>query len=82
MHNNEKVLVIYYLTKTIECITILWWLVVLLFVHLISKLVSTFSCTLYCVFTLLTQNKQNNQTTWLLEQTKPSTKTTWLLVQK
>ncbi len=72
----KKYLVIYYSTKTIECITILWCIFVLLFVHLTSKLVSTFSCTLYCVFTLLAQNKQSNQIVWLLVETNPNTETT------
>jgi hypothetical protein len=38
-------------TKKIECITILWWVLVLLFVHLTSRLTSIFSCTLYHAFT-------------------------------
>jgi hypothetical protein len=47
----KKYLVIYHSTKKIECITILWWVLVLLFVHLTSRLASTFRCTLYCAFT-------------------------------
>ncbi len=47
----KKYLIIYHSTKKIECITILWWVLVLLFVHLTSRLISTFSCTLYCDFT-------------------------------
>jgi len=48
----KKYLVIHYLPKKIKCITILWWVLILLFVHLTSRLASTFSCTLYYVFTL------------------------------
>jgi hypothetical protein len=51
MSNNEKNLVIYYSTKNIEGITILWCVLILLFVHLISRLASTFSCTIYYAFT-------------------------------
>jgi hypothetical protein len=47
----KKYCVIYHSTKKIECITILWWVLVLLFVHLTSRLASTFSCTLYHAFT-------------------------------
>jgi hypothetical protein len=46
MHNNEKYLIVYRSTKKIECITILWWVLVLLFVHLTSRLISIFNCTL------------------------------------
>ncbi len=48
----RKYFVIHYLPKKTECITILWWVLILLFVHLTSRLASTFSCTFYCVFTL------------------------------
>ncbi len=47
----KKYLVIYHSTKKIECITILWWVLVLLFVHLTSRLINTFSCILYHDFT-------------------------------
>jgi hypothetical protein len=47
----KKYLVIYHSTKKIECITILWWVLVLLFVHLTSRLISIFSCTFYHDFT-------------------------------
>jgi hypothetical protein len=47
----KKYVVIYHSTKKIECITILWWDLILLFVQLTSKLTSTFSCTLYHAFT-------------------------------
>jgi cellulose synthase/poly-beta-1,6-N-acetylglucosamine synthase-like glycosyltransferase len=47
----KKYFVIYQSTKKIECITILWCVLVLLFVHLTSRLANTFSCTLYHVFT-------------------------------
>jgi hypothetical protein len=47
----KKFCVIYHSIKNIECITILWWVLVLFFVHLTSRLTSTFSCTLYYVFT-------------------------------
>ena len=48
----KKYLVIYHSTKKIECTTILWWVnLVLLFVHLTSRLASTFSSTLYHAFT-------------------------------
>jgi hypothetical protein len=49
----KKHLIIYHSTKKVECITILWWVLVLLFVHLTSRLTSTFSCTLYHAFTLV-----------------------------
>ncbi len=38
-------------TEKIECITILWGVLVLLFVHLTNRLTSIFSCTLYHAFT-------------------------------
>jgi hypothetical protein len=47
----KKILAIYHSTKKIKCITILWWVLVLFFVHLINRLASTFSCTLYRAFT-------------------------------
>ncbi len=47
----KKYLVIYHSTKKIECITILGWVLVLLFVHLTSKLASIFNYTLYRAFT-------------------------------
>jgi hypothetical protein len=40
----KKYLVVYHSSKNIECNIILWWVLVLLFVHLTSKLASTFSC--------------------------------------
>jgi predicted membrane protein len=46
----KKYFVIYHSTKKIECITILWWVLVLLFVHLTSKLANIFSCTFYHAF--------------------------------
>ncbi len=49
----KKYLVIYDSIKKIECLTILWWVLVLLFVHLTSRLASTFSCTFYRAFTQL-----------------------------
>ncbi len=51
MHDNEKYLVIYHSTKKIECITILWWVLVIISAHLTSRLTSNFSCTLYHAFT-------------------------------
>jgi hypothetical protein len=48
----KKYFIIDHSTKKIECITILWWVLVLLFIHLTSRLASTFSCTLYHAFTL------------------------------
>jgi hypothetical protein len=48
----KKYLVIYYSTKKIECIIILWWVLVLLFVHLTSRPTNIFNCTLYHAFTL------------------------------
>ncbi len=47
----KKYLIIYHSIKKIECITILQWILVLLFVHLTSRLTSTFSYTLYSTFT-------------------------------
>jgi hypothetical protein len=47
----KKYLVIYHSTKKIECIIILWWVLVLFFVHLTSKLVSILNYTLYHAFT-------------------------------
>jgi hypothetical protein len=47
----KKYLVIYHSTKNIEHITILWSVLVMLFIHLTSRLASTFSYTLYHVFT-------------------------------
>ncbi len=46
-------LVIYHSIKKIECITILWWVLVVLFVHLTSRLISIFSCRHYYAFTHL-----------------------------
>jgi hypothetical protein len=48
----KKYLVIYHSTKKIECLTILWWVLVLFFVHLTSRLASNFNCTFYHAFTL------------------------------
>jgi hypothetical protein len=46
----KKYIVIYHSIKKIECIIILWWVLVLFFVHLTSKLASIFSYTFYCAF--------------------------------
>jgi hypothetical protein len=48
----KKYLVVYNSTKKIECITILWWVLVQFFVQLTSRLACIFSYTLYHVFTL------------------------------
>jgi len=37
----KKYFVIYHPSKEIECVIILWWVLVLLFVHLTSRLAST-----------------------------------------
>jgi hypothetical protein len=59
----KKYFVIYHVIKKIEYITIFWWVLVLLFVHLISRLTSTFSCTLYRAFT---QEKENSKKPFII----------------
>jgi hypothetical protein len=59
----KKYFVIYHSTQNIECITIFWWVLVSLFVHLTSRLASTFSCTLYCAFT---QEEEDGKTIFII----------------
>jgi hypothetical protein len=47
----KKYVFFYNFKKKIECIIILWWVLVLLFVSLISRLPKTLNCTLYHTFT-------------------------------
>jgi hypothetical protein len=57
----KNYLVIYCSTKKIECITILWWVLVLLFVHFTSRLTNTFNCIIYHAFTqMIIGCKQDN----------------------
>ncbi len=49
----KKYIVIYHSIKNIKCITILWYVLVVLFVHSTNKLATIFSCTLYRAFTLV-----------------------------
>jgi hypothetical protein len=71
----KKYLVIYHSIKKIKCITILWWVLVLLFVHLTSSLVSIFSCTIYHAFIHLPQ-----VTTNMAQPTTPKFLAFWCLV--
>jgi hypothetical protein len=51
IHKSEKASYFYHLNKKIECIIILWWVLILLFINLTSTLPRTLNCTLYHAFT-------------------------------
>jgi hypothetical protein len=59
----KKYFVIYHSTKNIECNNNFWWALVLLFIHLTSRLASIFSCTLYCAFT---QEKEDGKKIFII----------------